>query len=104
MKTKTLLILMGITIILLIYNLFCYKLANSIIQDKTKEQIKNYLNNLYNQDIDYDYLNTYSNKDNSISVYIRAKDQYYRFIMVNDNGYKILDVNQDIPVYIRKVN
>ncbi len=101
MKIKTYLIVLGVLFILLFYNLFCYFFANKMIEDRTKYLISSYLKSNYKED-DYEYIKATNNNDGTFNVFIKTnKDKYYRFIFINNGGYKIVLVNQDIPVYIK---
>ncbi len=99
MKIKTLLIIISIVVVLLAYNLFCYYFASNTIKDQTTYPIKTYLKE-HNLSNDYEFIKALNNEDNSLSVYIKIDKDYYHFILLKDGAYKILEVNQDIPVYI----
>ncbi len=101
MKIKTLVVLLVIVLVLLVYNIFIYSFLNSNIDSQTRYQITTYLKNNINQDGYYKYITASNNKDGTINVYIKIEDEYYHFIMVRDNGYKIILVNQEIPEYIK---
>ena len=94
MKTKNLVIIALVVGILLGYNIFCYKLINNIVIKDTKVTISNYLKT----DDKIKYLKIIY-KNNNYNIYIKDKDNYYHFIL--DNNYKIIDVKQKVPLYIR---
>ena len=87
MKVKNYFIILTILFILLFYNLFAYKFANNRIEEQTKYAITNYFKSLNADNLDYEY--------------IKSNNKYYRFIFENNGGYKLLNVNTDIPVYIK---
>ncbi len=94
MKVKKLMGVFLIVLILLVYNLFCYKLVNNIIEKDTKMIITNYLNT--EEKIKFLKI-TY--KDSYYNICVKEKDNYYNFIL--DTNYKIVDVNKKVPLYIR---
>ncbi len=100
MKIKTLIITIGVIVLLLSYNLFCYYFASNRVKELTTYPIKTYLqeNNLSSN---YEFIKALNNEDNSLSVYIKVDKEYYHFILLKDGAYKILEVNKDIPAYIR---
>ena len=90
MKTKYLLIALGITFILLLYNIFCYSLVNNIMENQTKNVINEYFINNKGINDKYEYIKTLNNKDNSISVYVKLNNEYYNFNLSRTiNGYQI---------------
>ena len=93
MKVKNLIIIFGVVLGLLVYNLICYKLVNSIVEKDTKNIISSYINNK-----DFKYLKIYY-LDNNFNIYIKDKNNYYKFIL--DNNYNIIEVNNKVPLYIR---
>ncbi len=100
MKYKTLLITLSVILILLIYNLFCYSFVTHIIKSETTYPIKTYLeeNNIPSN---YKFIKALNNENNSLSVYIKTNKEYYHFILLKTNTYKILEVNKEIPLYIK---
>ena len=101
MKIKVIGVTLIIVLVLLVYNLFCYKFVNKMIDNQTRYEIINYVKNNLNND-DYEYIRATSNNDKSINVYILVnKKDYYHFILEKNNNYKILKVDQNIPVYIK---
>jgi len=106
MKTKSLIIILVVVLILLVYNLFCYGFANKIIDTNSKNIITNYFDNI-NVNSKYKYIKATSNEDSSINVFVYINDtnlnhKYYRFILDKYNGdLKIREVNNDIPIYIK---
>ena len=94
MKVKSLVIVSLIVVGLLIYNLFCYSFANKMIDEDTHYVIKNYLENNYDIKEDYKFIKAVSNKDYTYSV-------YYQAVLVKNQGYKVVSVNQNIPAYIK---
>lgn len=95
MKTRNYLIIMIALVILLLYNVLLYNFTNKRIYKETKNLIGDY----FNTD-KYEYIRATSNKDDSLNVFIRLKDNYYRVVIPNSYG-KIIAVNEDIPVYIK---
>lgn len=95
MKLKTYFIILVVLFILLFYNMFAYKFANNRIEDQTKYAITSYFNNKY------EYVKATLNEDATINVFVKYKDKYYRFIFENNGGYKLINVNQNIPLYIK---
>ena len=39
------------------------------------------------------------NENATISVFIKSNNKYYRFIFENNGGYKLLNVDTNIPIY-----
>ncbi len=108
MKTKKLVSILLILGVFLAYNIFCYALLNNNIKNNTMSPINSYLKVIYDlNDTSYKYLKATINSDNSINVYVKLnsqelKNKYYRFIFVNqDSKYQIIEVNQNIPAYIK---
>ena len=101
MKVKSLVIVSLIVVGLLIYNLFCYSFANKMIDEDTHYVIKNYLENNYDIKEDYKFIKAVSNKDYTYSVYLKVNDEYYQAVLVKNQGYKVVSVNQNIPAYIK---
>ena len=107
MKFKSLFIISLVVFILLLYNLVCYKAINRSIEKDTSNLVSYYLDIACNHcEPDYHYIMSTNNEDRSINVFVKAKFEdkkdYYRFIVSRENGqYKLLQVNQDIPGYIR---
>ncbi len=102
MKTKYLLIALGITFILLLYNIFCYSLVNNIMENQTKNVINEYFINNKGINDKYEYIKTLNNKDNSISVYVKLNNEYYNFNLSRTiNGYQINNISNEVPVYIK---
>ncbi len=101
MKFKTYFIILIVLFILLFYNLFCYSFANKRINENTHYLVTTYLkNNGLNGK--YEYIKATNNSDGTFNVFIKVEDKtYYRFIFVNNGGYNLVLVNQDIPVYIK---
>lgn len=106
MKLKTYFIILLVLLLLLFYNVFCYSFANHRIESITKYQINNYFKNQYaNCNIEYEYIKATVNDNDSINVFVKTNNKkvnnYYRFVFDNINGYKLITVNQEIPVYIK---
>lgn len=103
MKTKNLFIMLIIIGGFLAYNLFCSALLNNNIKRNTSNIIKTYLKNKENTS-NYEYITATNNSDNTINVYIKLpkENKYYRFILTSNNSsYSLVEVNNNIPVYIR---
>ena len=106
MKLKYLSVVLIVVFILLMYNIFCYYFVNKSIDNGTRNIITNYLNNSCNKcDYQYEYLKATINDDSTINVFIKVDskylEEYYRFVVINNNGYKLVSVNTDIPAYIK---
>lgn len=101
MKVKNYFIILAVLFILLFYNLFAYKFANNRIEEHTKYAITNYFKSLNVNNLDYEYIKATLNENATINVFIKYNNKYYRFIFENNGGYKLLNVNVDIPVYIK---
>lgn len=102
MKLKNYFIILVVLFILLFYNMFAYKFANNRIEEQTKYVITNYLKDNYNHNsFSYEYIKATMNEDASINVFIKYDKKKYRFIFEINGGYKLLDVNTDIPSYIK---
>lgn len=101
MKVKNYFIILTVLFILLFYNLFAYKFANNRIEEQTKYAITNYFKSLSINNLDYEYIKATLNENATISVFIKSNNKYYRFIFENNGGYKLLNVNTDIPIYIK---
>lgn len=95
MKTKNYLVIMAILFVLLLYNILIYNFTNKKIYKETKNLIGDYFNTEK-----YEYLKATSNKDDSLNVFIRINDSYYR-VVIPSNYSKIITVNKDIPAYIK---
>ena len=98
MKNKTLMMIFLVVFILLLYNLFCYSLVNKIIYKKTNPIITNYLSDLNINN--YKFVKAINNTDETISVYVKINNDFYNFVLENNN-YQIKDVNNNIPDYIK---
>ena len=101
MKVKNYFIILTVLFILLFCNLFAYKFANNRIEEQTKYAITNYFKILSINNLDYEYIKATLNENATISVFIKSNNKYYRFIFENNGGYKLLNVNTNIPVYIK---
>lgn len=101
MKVKTYFIILTVLFILLFYNLFAYKFANNRIEEQTKYAITNYFKSLNFDNLDYEYIKATLNENATISVFIKFNNKYYRFIFENNGGYKLLNIDTNIPVYIK---
>lgn len=95
MKLKTYFIILVVLFILLFYNVFAYKFANRKIESQTKYTINNYFNN------EYEYIKATVNSDATVNVFVRYDKKYYRFVFENNGGFKLLNVNNDIPSYVK---
>lgn len=106
MKTKYLFTILCVVLVLFAYNLFCYSFVNRVIKDKSRKIIKNYFVN-NNQNINYEYkMATYNHETDTIQIFVshkeNDKEMFYRFVVIqNGTGFQLIDVNQDIPAYIR---
>jgi len=105
MKYKHLLIILVVFVVLFLYNLFLYTLLNNIIKDNTEALIAPYLNGICNCEAQYKYLMATNNNDGSINVYIKTQgnslEDYYRFVFIpHYNNYKLIGINNDIPLYV----
>lgn len=108
MKFKSWFLILGAFIILLGYNVLCYFFVNKIIETDSKWIINNYFNSICNNcNMQYEYLKSVPNKDGNLDIFVKVKSkdlqkEYYRFV-VKDNGsnYTLLNVNKDIPAYIK---
>ena len=106
MKYKHLLIILVVFVVLFVYNLLLYSFLNKIIENNTKDLIIPYLNGICNCEVNYKYIMATNNDDRSINVYIKTHENtledYYRFVFIpNYNNYKLIDINNDIPLYIK---
>lgn len=101
MKVKNYFIILTILFILLFYNLFAYKFANNRIEEQTKYAITNYFKSSNVDNLDYEYIKATLNENATISVFIKSNNKYYRFIFENNGGYKLLNVDTNIPIYIK---
>ena len=101
MKVKNYFIILTVLFILLFYNLFAYKFANNRIEEQTKYAITNYFKILSINNLDYEYIKATLNENATISVFIKSNNKYYRFIFENNGGYKLLNVDTNIPIYIK---
>ena len=106
MKTKYLFIVLIVVFVLLIYNIFFYSFVNNHIKNGTENIISDYLKNVCNDcKFEYEYLGATSNEDNSINVFVKVDSdilkEYYHFIVDKNNTYQIINVNNDIPPYIK---
>ncbi len=101
MKFKSLGIIALIVVGLLVYNLFCYGFANKMIDEDTHYVIKSYLENNLNITEDYEFIKAISNEDYTFSVYLKVKEEYYHVLLVKNQSYKVIDVDQRIPAYIK---
>lgn len=106
MKTKYLFTILCVVLVLLAYNLFCYSFVNHVIKEKSKLIIKNYFINTYHDD-NYEYKKaTYQPESDTIQIFVSHKENkeecFYRFVVIqNGTGFQLIEVNQDIPAYIR---
>ncbi len=96
MKTKSLIIMFGITSVLIIYCLICYNLLIKKVELDTKNYIMSYFNT-YNSDISsYEFVSTTSKGKNLLQVLVKAQDKYYTFYFkIDKQNYKILNVSLD---------
>ena len=107
MKIKYLIIILAVSLVLLLYFLFCYKFVNNNIYKETESIIDKYFNEKCNNCIfDFEYLKSTLNTDNSINIYIKVDskflEKYYHFTFINNtNSYKIINVDNEIPSYIK---
>ncbi len=107
MKVKTYFIILIILFILFFYSLFCYTLVNKAIFNGTNTFIKDYFDKTCNHcTYKYKMVRSTLNKDGSINVFIKVESdklqKYYRFIVVKNGYYELVEINQDIPSYIKK--
>ncbi len=103
MKYRTYFIILMVLFILLFYNLFCYSFANKRINENTRYLISNYLKN-NELSSNYEYIKATNNNDGTFNIFIKLEDNdnsYYRFIFTINGSYKLVLVNQDIPIYIK---
>lgn len=108
MKFKYWFMLLGALFLLLGYNMLCYFFVNKIIETDSKWIIDSYFNSICkNCNTQYEYLKTIPNQDGNLDIFIKVKNNdlkkdYYRFV-VKDNGsnYTLVNVNKDIPAYIK---
>ncbi|MBE6154799.1 MAG: hypothetical protein E7163_04435 [Firmicutes bacterium] len=106
MKYKHLLIILVVFVVLFVYNLLLYSFLNKIIENNTKDLIIPYLNGICNCEAHYKYIMATNNDDGSINVFVKTIDSnlenYYRFVFTpNYNNYKLIDINNDMPLYIK---
>ncbi|MCI8671099.1 MAG: hypothetical protein HFI36_03560 [Bacilli bacterium] len=107
MKVRELILTLIVVTALLVYSLFCYKLVNKTYDSNTRFIINNYLEKNFGSNyLAYDFVNALNNSDNTISIFIKAqmkdKNDYYRVILErNGASYRIVNVNQNIPSYIK---
>lgn len=105
MKTKYMFITLIILFAFLLYNLFCYGFINKMIDNNSRNIINRYLENICG-DCEYKYLRATLNDDDSINVFVDVQKnnqkEKYRFVLIRNNGvYNVVDVNNDIPIYIK---
>lgn len=107
MKAKSLIVILMITVVVLLYNLFCYNFVSKVFDNETRYAISSYFNKKCNNcDYSYKYKIAILNEDNTLNVYVKYKseleDNYYRFNVIKINGvYHILEVDNEIPAFIR---
>lgn len=109
MKTKTLIYILSLLLILLAYNMFCYWFVNHILEKNTQYIINDYLKTSCNHcEYEYDLKKAISNSDQSLSIYIKVKnksqelEEYYHFkIEQVGNSYGLISVDTNIPAYIK---
>lgn len=107
MKTKVLLNILIIVLVLLFYNMFCYFFVNRVLDNGTKNIINSYFNNsCSNCDFSYEYLKATNNEDGTINIFVKVDskyfDKYYRFIVFkNGPSYQLKEVNNTVPAYIK---
>lgn len=97
MKYKNLFTVLFILIILLFYNMFCYALVNANVKEASKYALDSY----FNESMEYDYVMATNNSNDSINVFVKSNNKYYRFVMVKNGAfYTIREVNDNIPIYV----
>ncbi len=95
MKNKVLIISLIIVVILLFYNMICYKIVKNNIDKETREIISGYIKNN-----DYEFINAYNGDNNTIRIFIKNDNSYFQFIM-DKNNYQVKEINNYIPAYVR---
>lgn len=105
MKFKYYLIILVVLVVLCLYNIFLYSYINNDIKNNTDNVVSAYLNGICNCNAKYEYIGSTSSNDGSINVFIKLNNnnfvKYYRFIFTPNNNYKLIDISNDIPAYIK---
>ncbi len=101
MKTKTLLIILGILGFIFVYFQICYIFVGNVIEKRTKNLALKYVLDYYPKDTSVSYLTSRVKQDNIIYVYYQTlnNDQkdYLRFsFIINDQHYQLLEVDQNV--------
>ncbi|MDE5540096.1 MAG: hypothetical protein K2J20_06380 [Bacilli bacterium] len=108
MKTKFLVFILGIAIVLLLYNIFLYRLINKAININTRNTITAFFKDKCQAcEFSYEYIKAISYAEDTISVFVKVDsedihDEYHEFILMKmGNKYKIIGYSSDVPSYIK---
>ena len=101
MKTKFLVAVLVVSVILLVYSLVCYRILNKRIEMNTRNSISSYFNTYLSDVSSYEFIQAVSNKKDTFQVFVKTQDDYYTFhFNIHDQEFQLQNVELGVPSYI----